>query len=137
MTFKEKIDKILSINKLKIDSPSGLEQFLGVGVGSILKNYRNNQMPGRKVEKIIKEKLGINSKWWETGEGDIFTADGNADSGGVNEDGAQYGEKKRTMEWMEKVIHLQEKMLADAEAEMDRLRRELEECRREKAKMRG
>lgn len=75
MTFKEKIDNILSANNLGIDSPSGLEEKLGIGQGSISKSYYNkkeDESPGRATIKKIIEGMGINRKWWDTGEGDIF-----------------------------------------------------------------
>lgn len=72
MSFKEKIDKILETNKLGVNSVNGLEQFLKVSMGSISKPYKNNRAPGPMISKKILEELGINKRWWDSGEGDVF-----------------------------------------------------------------
>lgn len=72
MTFQEKIDKVLKTNKLGIDSPSGLEAFIRVSVGTITKPLKKGKEPGLGTIKILLEKLGINEEWWETGKGEIY-----------------------------------------------------------------
>lgn len=73
MTFKEKIDKILSTNTLQIDSVTELEQKIGAGSGSVLKYYKQNQSPGGKTVRKITEVLGISRHWWANGIGEIYS----------------------------------------------------------------
>lgn len=73
MTFREKIDTIVRINKLGIDSPSALEAHIGVGMGSITKYYRKDEEPGIGTIKKILELPGLNPVWWETGIGPVFS----------------------------------------------------------------
>lgn len=75
MTFQEKIDKILKHSKLPVSTPSGLEKHIGVSQSAIVRPYRDNKNPGKDVQKRIIEKLGVNQHWWDTGEGEIFTAE--------------------------------------------------------------
>lgn len=72
MTFKEKIDKILRYNELKINSVSALEDYLKAGRGSINDFYKENREPGRKTLKRILSLPGLNKTWWETGTGEVF-----------------------------------------------------------------
>lgn len=72
MTFKEKIDKILRVNKLNINSPSGLEQAVKASVGAINKYYAKDEEPGEGTIKKILDLPGLNKEWWETGEGEVF-----------------------------------------------------------------
>lgn len=72
MTFKEKIAKIVRLNKLKINSPSGLEAYIKAGVGAITKYLKNNEEPGEDTIKKILELPGLNKDWWETGNGPVF-----------------------------------------------------------------
>lgn len=73
MTFKEKINKILSTNTLGIDSITELEQKIGAGSGSVLKYYNQNKAPGGKTVRKITEGLGINRDWWANGIGEIYS----------------------------------------------------------------
>lgn len=75
MTFKEKIDIILRHNKLGINTPSGLENYLKVSVGSISKYYRKNEEPGSGILKKIQTGLSVSDIWWTSGKGDIFVGD--------------------------------------------------------------
>lgn len=90
MTFKEKIDKILSVNTLKIESVSGLEDFVGAGRGAINDFYNQDREPGRKTLKKIKSLPGLNLDWYDTGKGQVFIDNGtpaiNSDELAVNEE---------------------------------------------------
>jgi len=72
MTFKEKIDKLLKVNDLKINTIYGLEKYVGASVGSIRKYYELDQEAGLRTIKKIWDKLSINEEWWSTGKGVIF-----------------------------------------------------------------
>lgn len=72
MTFKEKIDKILTYNKLGINSVSALEDKIEAGRGAINEFYNENREPGRKTLKKIKSFPGLNENWYDTGKGEIF-----------------------------------------------------------------
>jgi hypothetical protein len=79
MTFCEKISKILVINKLKISSIKGLEDYLEIGRSTIgahcaekAQKINPRSEPGLKTQKVIIEKLRINQEWWDTGIGEIF-----------------------------------------------------------------
>ena len=72
MTFREKIDKLLTANRLKINSVYGLEQFIGASPGSISKYYKVGGEPGKGTIKKILDGLPINRAWWETGKGEVF-----------------------------------------------------------------
>lgn len=72
MTFKEKIDKILSVNTLGINSVTALEDEVGASRSSINEFYKQNKNPGRLTEKRIKSFKDLNHVWWETGKGDVF-----------------------------------------------------------------
>lgn len=78
MNFCEKIRNILRHNDFKITSASKLEKFTGVGRSSITAHYKKegkpcpDTAPGLLVQTAIQEKLRINKKWWETGEGDMY-----------------------------------------------------------------
>lgn len=76
MQFREKIDKILSSNKLGIDSPYGLEVKIGASPGSISKYYKKGTSPGRGTIKKILDGAGVNPEWWESGKGEIFIVKG-------------------------------------------------------------
>lgn len=73
MTFSEKISKILDTNTLAINSPSGLEEFIGASTGAITKPLAKGIAAGPMIQKKIKEKLRINPDWWATGKGEIYT----------------------------------------------------------------
>jgi hypothetical protein len=72
MTFKEKIYKIVRLNKLGINSPSGLETYIKAGTGSITKYLKKDEEPGEDTVKKILELSGLNKQWWETGEEPVF-----------------------------------------------------------------
>lgn len=74
MTFKDKIDKIVRVNRLDIHSPSGLEKYIGAGVGAITKYLKNDEEPGEDTIKKILDVPGLNKDWWETGQGPVFIA---------------------------------------------------------------
>lgn len=78
MTFVEKIDNILKHSKLKIATPSALEKYIEASQSSIVRYYRENKAPGKDIQKRIIEKLGVNQAWWDTGQGEIFTAESEA-----------------------------------------------------------
>jgi hypothetical protein len=71
MKFSEKIRTVLKANKLDINSPSALEDFIGAGQGAIT-GADQTKGPGLKTQKKIVDKLRINQRWWDTGEGEIF-----------------------------------------------------------------
>jgi hypothetical protein len=75
MGFKQKLDIVLKLNRLGINSPSGLENKIPTGKGAILKPYNNDEFPGPSTQKKIVEYFGISQKWWDTGEGDVFATD--------------------------------------------------------------
>ena len=72
MKFSDKLSKILKANTLGIDTPSGLEEFIGASTGSITKPLKLESAPGPKIQKKIVEKLRINQDWWDTGKGEMF-----------------------------------------------------------------
>jgi hypothetical protein len=76
MSFKEKIDKILSDNHLQIDSVTALEDYVEAGRSSINNFYKENKEPGRKTLKKIKSLPGLNLEWYETGKGQVFLKNG-------------------------------------------------------------
>jgi hypothetical protein len=76
MTFKEKIDKILQVNKLGINSVSALEDKVEAGRGAINEFYNENREPGRKTLKKIKSLKGLNEVWYDTGKGEVFMENG-------------------------------------------------------------
>lgn len=69
MTFKEKIDIILKIKKLKIYK---LAEKTGLG-GTLHKAYQFNRPMREKTTDILISKMHINREWWESGKGDVFT----------------------------------------------------------------
>lgn len=73
MSFRDKIDKILYINNLGINSVSGLEKYVGASGGAIRKYYEEDKEPGLATIKKIKEKLGIRDAWWDKQDGSPFT----------------------------------------------------------------
>lgn len=79
MTFSEKISKILNNNTLGINSPSGLEEFIGASTGAITKPLAKGIAAGPMIQKKIKEKLRINPDWWDTGKGEIYLPNGEYD----------------------------------------------------------
>lgn len=76
MTFKEKIDNLLRISGKKFNSVYDLEQKSGVGMGTLRKAYEANREPSKRTIWKFLENLGINSQWWETGEGEIYEEKG-------------------------------------------------------------
>lgn len=72
MTFKEKIDKLLSISEKKFNSIYDLEVKSGIGMGTIRKAYDENRQPSNRIIWKFLECLNINPEWWETGKGDIY-----------------------------------------------------------------
>lgn len=71
MNFSEKISKIVDTNKLGINSPSKLEEYIGAGRGSITQADQESG-PGKATQKKIIEKLRINQEWWTSGSGSIY-----------------------------------------------------------------
>jgi hypothetical protein len=71
MDFKEKIDKILEIKGIKIWKLGDDANMRS----TLEKAYKDNrEMTDRKTENFL-QNLGINKRWWETGEGEIFQED--------------------------------------------------------------
>lgn len=71
MNFREKIDKVLEIKGIKLYKLCEVSK-----LGSTLqKAYEDNrEMKTPSTEKFL-ENLRINRKWWESGEGQIFSED--------------------------------------------------------------
>jgi hypothetical protein len=67
MSFQEKIDKLLEINTLEVNSVNGLEKFVGASTGAIRKYYDKNEEPGNATIKKIKKAFGISDADWKTG----------------------------------------------------------------------
>ena len=76
MTFKEKIDKLLSISGKKFNSVYDLEVQSGVGMGTIRKAYDENREPSKRIIWKFLETLSINPEWWESGIGNIYLENG-------------------------------------------------------------
>lgn len=76
MSFKEKIDKILEVNQLGINSVSAFEDKIGAGRGAVNEFYNEDREPGRKTLKKIMTFPGLNPTWYNTGEGPIFVKNG-------------------------------------------------------------
>jgi len=80
MSFKEKIDKIISASELRSGKRkltiNKIEATLEVD-GTIYKNYKADTYPKDQglISKML-NKFGISSEWWETGKGEIFIANG-------------------------------------------------------------
>jgi len=72
MSFKDKIDKILSFNKLNINSVSALEDYLKCGRGAINDYYKKDRAPGGKTLRKILSLPDLNVNWWSGGYGDPF-----------------------------------------------------------------
>src|SRR5690349_8731297 len=68
MTFGEKIDKLLKVNELGINSVYALEQHIGASVGSINKYYNANQDPGLGTIKKIKKAFDLSDEAWSSGD---------------------------------------------------------------------
>lgn len=69
MTFKEKIDLILSEKQIKLWK---LSEEAGLGT-TLEKAYtENREMRGSTTHKFL-QKMGISLNWWQTGAGEIFT----------------------------------------------------------------
>lgn len=68
MEFRKKIDKILSIKKIKLWR-LGVESGLN---NTLEKAYDDNrEMRAKQTEKFL-QNLRINSVWWKTGQGAVF-----------------------------------------------------------------
>lgn len=72
MTFAQKIDKILLTNTLGISSIMALENFCGIGRGTVSSLYSGDTKNGIKTEKKIIEKLRINPEWWNNSVEPIY-----------------------------------------------------------------
>lgn len=73
MTFQEKIDKLLKVNKLGINTVYGLEAQIGAAPGAISKPLKKGDEPGPGTIKKIRDGVpGLNPDWWETGKGEVF-----------------------------------------------------------------
>lgn len=72
MSFKDKIDKILSFNKLNINSVSALEDYLKCGRGAINDYYKKDREPGGKTLRKILSLSDLNVSWWHGGYGEPF-----------------------------------------------------------------
>jgi hypothetical protein len=72
MTFKEKIDKILTIKGIKLYK---LAEMSGLG-NTLEKAYeKDREMRTSTTERFI-QKMGINSVWWEQQKGEVFSKNG-------------------------------------------------------------
>lgn len=126
MTFKEKIDKILETNTLKINSVSRLEDEIGAGRGAINDFYNENREPGRITIKKIKTLKGLNWKWWETGEGEAFksavgdglTSQDPSLEGSDNSESQTIKDLRTTIKYMEEVIEYNKKTKFEALAQL-------------------
>lgn len=76
MSFKEKIDNLLSISGKKFNSLYELESKSGVGMGTLRKAYDENREPSKRIIWKFLEKLNINPEWWEFQRGDIYLTNG-------------------------------------------------------------
>lgn len=72
MSFEEKIKAIIDSNTYGINSPNGMEKFIGCGNSTIKNAIKENREPSIKVMKNLFHKLNINPSWWQTGEGPIY-----------------------------------------------------------------
>jgi hypothetical protein len=68
MDFKEKIDKVLSIRKIKLWK---LAEISGLG-NTLEKAYEENREMRKAGTDQLLQKLGINTEWWNTQEGELF-----------------------------------------------------------------
>ena len=75
MSFKDKIDKILSFNKLNINSVSALEDYLKCGRGAINDYYKKDREPGGKTLRRILSLPDLNVSWWTGGYGEPFESE--------------------------------------------------------------
>lgn len=92
MTFSEKIDKVLTLNRINLRTIQDLEQIAELGSGTIRKNYNDNrEMSQRSTWKLI-EKIGINREWWDTGEGEVFKEKGTSELN--KEEKAKFAERQ-------------------------------------------
>jgi len=73
MSFKDKIDKILEVNTLGINSVSALEDKIEAGRGAVNEFYKEDREPGRKTLKKIMSLPGLNIDWYTKGIGPVFT----------------------------------------------------------------
>jgi len=76
MSFKRKIDKILEVNDLNINSISALEDAIGASRSSLNEFYKSDEEPGRKTLNRLKNLKGLNWDWYTTGIGEPFLKDG-------------------------------------------------------------
>lgn len=129
MDYKSKFDKVLTTKGLRVYEA---EKLLGFSPGTLQKAYNENRDLSKRLSKEFLKMFHVERLWWETGQGEIFSEN----SGSLLEESIpEYNKQNGSAVWMEKVINLQEKMLKDYEAEVKRLSKELEECRREKTRL--
>lgn len=77
MTFREKIETILKVNKLGVNTVYGLEAFVKASPGAISKPLNKGEEPGPGTIKKIREGLpGLNLDWWDSGKGEVFNKNG-------------------------------------------------------------
>lgn len=62
MSFKQKIDTLLSVNQLGVNTVSALEQKIGASTGAVLKYYKKDEEPGVGMIKKIKATFSIRRK---------------------------------------------------------------------------
>lgn len=72
MTFKDKIYKILKTNDLNLGSVEDIALKTGVKAGTLYKAMGDQDGMGLKNTRILLDKIGINSEWWDTGKGEVF-----------------------------------------------------------------
>lgn len=80
MTFQQKIDKILSIKRIKLWK-LGVESGLN---NTLEKAYtKNREMREKQTDKFL-QNLNINPEWWNSGRGDVFLSNNNSDQTELN-----------------------------------------------------
>ena len=68
MTFKEKIDSLLTLNELGVNSVYALEQLIGASTGAVNKYYNKDTEPGVGTIKKIKKAFGLTDQAWKAGD---------------------------------------------------------------------
>ena len=105
MSFKEKIDKLLAVNEMGINSVYALEKYVGASTGSISKYYSENKEPGLGTIKKIKKIFDLTDNQWREMD---FTK-------------AKVFEPAETYSGVDKLIRTLENALASKNDEINRL----------------
>ena len=72
MNFSEKIDIILKVNTLGLNTIEDIEAFCDIGAKTLRKAYNENRAPTNRILVKMVKGLGLNEKWWDTAEGEVF-----------------------------------------------------------------